>query len=319
MFLKKTLRGGIVGLTSIVAMLHASTALTADLTPDAPERLPAVSGINGKLDFSYLYLDVDAPVGVPVDSVDGGLAVGSITFPIKERFGLQIDAGFGRFDAGSTVGDIDSYGIGAHLFTRDPEVGLFGFYAHYLKTDFGPLELDSTKFGVEAEWYVNNVTLEGFAGVDHIDSDTNDETYANLDFTAAYYVNDNIRVEAGVLHQFDTTLGSVGFEAALPAFENNTSIYANAEFADGETSARAGIRIYFGGGNKSLKDRHRQDDPKERLVNFNGLNLADFVPEEPQGISREELGGPTVGGPVFGLGPSCGEFRCYLMALQSSL
>lgn len=264
---------GFIGMTALIAILHTTTALADNLDQNTAGRLPAVSGVNGKLDFSYLYTDTNTSIG----DAHGGMAIGSISTPIGSRIGLQIDAGIGRFNASTAVGDIDSYGVGGHLFTRDPEVGLLGVYGHYLRTDFGPIDLNSYRYGVEAEWYVDQFSLEAFAGADHVDAGAIDKTFASLDFTAAYYVTENVRLDAGVLRQFDSTLGKVGFEAALPMFNSNASLYANASFGGGEKSVRAGLRIYFGGDDKSLIDRHRQDDPKERLINFVGLNLADFV------------------------------------------
>lgn len=258
--------------TLLATTILSGPAFAADITNEEFEqRLPAVSGPNGSLDFSYIHIDTGTPTG----DIKGGFAAGSVTVPLSERFGLQIDAGIGRFDRSTGSSDIDSIGIAGHLFTRDPALGLLGVYGHFVKTDFGAIELNSVKYGIEAELYADKVSFEAFAGVDHIDAGAIERTSASLDFTMAYYATDNLRVEAGVTRQYDVTMGNVGFEAVIPQFEN-TSVYASSTFGDGDHSVRAGIRIYFGGGNKSLKDRHRQDDPKRRLVNFNGLNLGDF-------------------------------------------
>ncbi|MEP1208230.1 MAG: hypothetical protein ABJM29_08325 [Rhizobiaceae bacterium] len=273
MILSKYSAGKCMGLAAMIAVLHTTTALATDLALGDENSLPAVSGVNAKLDFSYLYTDL----GGPVDDVHGAAVVGSLSAPLGQRFGWQIDAGLSRNDAGNPVGDIDQYGIAGHVFTRDPSVGLLGVYAHYLNTDFGLVELDSYRYGIEAEWYLNQVSLEGFAGADHVDGGAIDQTYANLDFTAAYYINDNTRIEAGVNLKFDETVATIGFEAILPMFHNNTSIYTNASFGDDATSVRAGLRIYFGEQGKSLIDRHRQDDPKPRLLDLNGLDVCEFV------------------------------------------
>lgn len=273
MLLNTCSKSKFVGLTALVALLHSSTVLAADMVEASEGQLPAVSGVNGKLDFSYLYSDLDGALG----DIHGGAVIGSLSAPIGERYGLQIDAGFSRSDGGGVVGDVDQYGIAAHFFTRDPDKGLLGIYAHYQNTDFGFIDIDNYRYGVEAEWYMHQVSLEGFIGADYVDSGMGDDTFVNLDFTAAYYLNDNVRLEAGVDHQFETTRGKVGFEAILPMFQNNTSVYANASFGEDNTTVRAGLRIYFGEDDKALIDRHRQDDPRTRLLNLNGLCLGDLL------------------------------------------
>ena len=269
--------GRTLGTAALLASLYSTTVLAADPELDM-NSLPAVSGINGKIDFSYMYLDTGTVAG----DISGGVAVGSLTFPVAHRFGLQVDAGFGRFNSSTAAGDIDTAGIGAHFFARDPEMGLIGLYGHYVKADFAGIDLYSYKYGVEAEYYLNQLSFEAFAGAENVRANGNSESYASLDFTAAYYVNDNFRVDAGVSHQFDETLGKVGFEAALPIFSNNTSLYANASFGNDGHGVRAGIKIYLGADDgKSLKDRHRQDDPPERMMNFNGLDLSKFEDPKP--------------------------------------
>ena len=264
--------GRTLGAAALLSLLYTTTALSADDLPETGS-LPAVSGFNGKLDFSYIYVDAGGTLG----EYQGAAAVGSATVPLGHSFGLQIDAGLGRFDAGSPIGDFDSAGIGAHLFARDPALGLIGAYAHYVNVDFGAAELESFKYGVELEYYHNQFTIEAFAGGTRTKANGITLNDANLDFTAAYYVNDNFRVEAGAIHQFDETFGKIGFEAALPIFNNNTSLYANASFNDDQSTVRAGLRIYLSDDSgKSLKDRHRQDDPKDRLLDFSGLDVEKF-------------------------------------------
>ncbi len=65
---------------------------------------PAVSAINGKIEA----------LGGAVDGEGAGAALGSVTLPLGERFGLQADAAYGEIDGE------ELYGGGAHLFARDP-------------------------------------------------------------------------------------------------------------------------------------------------------------------------------------------------------
>ncbi len=51
-----------VGFSALFAALLSSTALATDLITEEGT-LPAVSGVNGKLDFSYLYIDTGTAAG----------------------------------------------------------------------------------------------------------------------------------------------------------------------------------------------------------------------------------------------------------------
>ena len=52
----------------------------------------------------------------------------------------------------------------------------------------------------------------------------------------------------------------------------------------------AGLRFYFGGSNKSLMRRHREDDPPNRIFDvFNGAGNA-FVPPKSGGPAVDSFG-----------------------------
>ncbi|MEM9330716.1 MAG: hypothetical protein AAGA53_05280 [Pseudomonadota bacterium] len=267
-------RGRVLGFAALISSLYSTTAISADAVSSFDEgRLPAVDGLNGKLDFSYLNFDTSASA----DDVGGGVVIGSLSTPIGEQFGFQVDVGFGNFDGSNAAPDIDTFGIGGHLFTRDPDVGLLGIYGDYVELDFGAVDVSSIQVGVEAEFYLDQVSLEAFVGSNTVEAGANDQTFASLDFTVGYYVNDDFRIEGGVTREFNQTVGSVGFETILPTDDNNLSVYANASFGDDQESVRAGVRVYLGQSTKSLKDRHRQDDPFERLFDFNSLVLEEVL------------------------------------------
>lgn len=261
-------------MTNLTASLAASVAMATfiagpALSADFSERFeggkPAVSGLNGKVDFGYMYLDFD---GLP-EHVNGAYGIGTITAPVGERFGLQIDAGLiGLYPTAAGTVDADGGGVGGHFFWRDPDQGLVGAYAHYVALGSSFADVDLVRYGVEGEFYIDRVTLEGFAGADTVDGGGASETYANLDFGASYYVTDNVKLSAGVRRAFDQTSGIVGAEAMLPFASNNVSLYANAQFSDETTSVRAGLRVYFGQPDKSLIARHREDDPESMLFDF---------------------------------------------------
>lgn len=261
-----------------VATLIAAPAMSADFAERFDGAKPAVSGLNAKVDFGYIYVDIpdfDA-------SADGVYGIGSLSLPVGERFGAQIDAGLLHAEDSNGL-DLDSAGIGGHFFWRDPDQALIGAYAHYVNVEPGNFpDADIFRYGVEGELYLDRVTLAGFAGADTVDLAVGGDTYAKLDFTASYYATDNIKLSAGVNHGFDNTAGVIGAEAMLPFAANNVSLYAKASFTDDTTAVNAGLRIHFGEPGKSLIARHREDDPQGSLFDFaEGSALPDgvFVPE----------------------------------------
>lgn len=83
---------------------------------------------------------------------------------------------------------------------------------------------------------------------------------------------DNFRVDAAVVQKFGETLARFGTEYLLPGGANNIALFAQGDFG-ADNSVRGGIRIYFGAPGKSLKDRHRQDDPGQQIPEFFGTQL----------------------------------------------
>jgi hypothetical protein len=76
-----------------------------------PQPLPAVDGINGKI----------AGFGGGADHTNGFYGTtGSLTVPLAQQWGAQIDGGVGSLDGSGW-----SRGAG-HLFWRDPSIGLVG-------------------------------------------------------------------------------------------------------------------------------------------------------------------------------------------------
>ena len=83
--------------------------------PVYPTVLPAVSGINGNISIEGGALDKDG----------FGALSGSVSLPIGQRFGLQLDGSVGLLDD-------EFYGsAGGHLFWRDPAYAFLGIYGSY--------------------------------------------------------------------------------------------------------------------------------------------------------------------------------------------
>lgn len=240
----------------------------------------AVSALNGKIEVSGFYVSFDShdDVGESLQTSQGYLAQGAVSLPLGSQFGLQIDAGAlhgtvetdGVAFASEDLG-IEAYGLGGHLFWRDPEIGLLGLYGQQTRYDLEDVDIIHTRFGVKGEAYLGDFTLKGFAGRDLADFGFFGEgTYWAASGEVDFYITDDFLVKAGIEHSFNTTAAFVGVEAAFSSSLIATSLFAEASFSESETTAMAGIRFYFGGQAKSLKRRHREDDPDVNLFDSFG-------------------------------------------------
>ncbi|MCE9650257.1 MAG: hypothetical protein K8R18_11610 [Parvibaculum sp.] len=233
----------------------------------ADEPAPAVSGINGKIAIIGGYSDADGQ-----DEQHSGLLAGSLTIPGDTQFGVQVDGAIGR-DGGSDVA-----GIGGHFFWRDPSKALLGLtLAHVEKKNDNAQDQALTRTGAEGEIYFDQFTISARGGY-QFGSQVDDGIYSGVDL--AWYATDNLRLVIGGANdpQLDTT-GHVGAEfqpgiAALPGL----SVFADAAVGDDSyVNASIGLRYYFGASEKSLKLRHRLDDPVDNLA-LQGLT--NFTPKK---------------------------------------
>lgn len=256
-----------VAAATVISVSISGAVLAADFNEKFEGVKPAVSGFNGKLDLGYTYLDL----GGTSPHYNSFTGIGSISAPLGQSFGVQFDAGLGRIS--NSGGSANAAGIGSHLFWRNPDSGLIGAYGHYVRLSGGGASLSTVRLGAEAEAYIDQISLEGFVGADITRfSAGGHKSTASLDFTAAYYFTDNFRAQAGISHSFDKTLGKLGMEAMLPLAANNVALYADGAFGSHITKISTGVRIYFGESGKSLKARHREDDPKARLFDLYAIS-----------------------------------------------
>jgi hypothetical protein len=223
--------------------------------------MPAVDGINGKI----------AGYGGGENHSNGFYGtVGSLSVPLAQQWGLQLDG-----DLGSDSGI--GYQRGAtHLFWRDPSIGLLGGYVSYLHDNkfndavLGQFGENTAHFAAEGEYYWTRWTVRGLAGVETvtINSGVPHPSVPNRffdDVLVAYYVTDNFELSAGHEYTFGTHFLTLraehGFALGGGAM---ASLFANGWIVEGgDSGALAGLRIYFGQHDKSLMDRHRQDDPPD--------------------------------------------------------
>lgn len=242
---------------------------------------PAVSGFNGKVSLGYTYFNISSVT--PAQHIDIYDIEGSLSLPLGQRFGLQVDAAVLPMRANGASATF--YGAGAHLFWRNPDFAMAGIYGEVSRID--PLNTTFYRVGAEGEVYLGNVSLEAFAGVQGA-SGTN-QTLFTGDLTAAFYATEDLRFDASVIRNFDTTWGRVGVEYQADFNGVRPTLYANASFGNGFQAYKAGVRFYFGAdGNKSLMRRHREDDPRSRIdqgaVGALGLLSTPALPEAcPQG------------------------------------
>jgi hypothetical protein len=239
-------------------------ALAADVDPGC---VPAVSAINGKIEGAGGYYE---------DEVDDGTrfqGVASLSLPLGCLLGAQIDVGAGDLD-----GD-GFFGVGGHLFMRDPASYLVGIHAQYIDLSGE----DIFRVGPEVELYLDNVTLSAMAGFEDVESFDTDDVVAQVE--AAYYVDDNFKLYAGYRHFLPVDAGAIGFEfqpETLPG-----SVFVDAMVgSDDYVSVMGGLRFYFGAEDKSLKARHREDDPGH-FFNLLARVAEDCVPVPDDGAQTD--------------------------------
>jgi hypothetical protein len=83
--------------------------------------------------------------------------------------------------------------------------------------------------------------------------------------SASYYVTDNFKFRIGHLYAFGSNGLTLGSEYAFALGGGRmASLFVDALFAEGGNNAvLGGVRFYFGQRDKTLIDRHRQDDPTD--------------------------------------------------------
>ena len=242
----------------LMTSLMGSLAFAADA---APPSSAAVSAFNGKLEFGGGWADSDL-----FSSDEAFYGAGSISMPLGESFGLQIDGAVKDVFGETFVG-----GAG-HLFMRDPQSYLFGAIGG--AADMGAVDI--VWGGGEAEFYLNNISLELAAGYMNVNPDSgsnDDDAFAFADL--AFYATENLRFAVG---------GSsvAGFETGHLTAEymfSDMPFSIKAEGRVGEddfVSGTLGFSFYFGGddSSKSLMRRHREDDPKNRVLDIFGSAAA---------------------------------------------
>ena len=280
---------GVVGFTLLNAMaVHAADAPIPKKAPAVTIPLPAVDGINGKIDGFGGSVGNKSVYGVE----------GTYSVPLQGPYGFQMDGRAGSLDR-SGFGT-----FGGHLFWRNPMQALFGVYGDYTNWDrYGGVRVGHV--AGEGAYYIGQFTLEGVAGIEFgnnasssiagsatttstttippagIGGPPGTTTTTTSTFFAAltnsydiktrffdqvdlaYYPIDNWKAYVGHRYLGGLNAAAFGTEAALPI---GHGLMASA-FVEGRVGEQdfhgiwGGVKLYFGQSDKPLIARHRRDDP----------------------------------------------------------
>lgn len=232
----------------------------------------AVSGVNGK-------------IGVEGGAYDGTgpfLTLGSVTVPLGERLGLQLDGSLGAID------DKVMWGGGAHLFTRDPSRYLFGLYV----SDHQWNDINIWRAAAESEIYLGKFSLETLAGVENVDvpdvvdglavaNEDDQHFFAHADI--AFYPVDDLRLYGGYRFIAEESFGSAGAEYLFNGVGVPVSMYVDGRLGDEDhDQIMGGVRVYLGEDlGKSLIQRHRTEDPENYTPIFPRITVLPPTPPQP--------------------------------------
>jgi hypothetical protein len=230
-----------------------------------PQPMPAVDGLNAKID-GY------GGGANHISSLYG--ADGSLSIPLAQQWGAQIDGGVGSFNSSGTA-----RGAG-HVFWRDPAIGLlgaYGSYSHWNGVGFATIPRIGASFSrgaVEGEYYAGRWTFGGLLGYETVR--VNAPVVAGLTpfsipnrffdaIRASYYPTDNFKLSIGHVYTIGrnalTLSGEYGFALGGGRM---AALFAEGVIAGGGKNAvLGGLRVYFGQHDKTLIERNRQDDPDD--------------------------------------------------------
>jgi hypothetical protein len=245
-------RGVAAVLGSLLGFGALATAQAADIARPpplravvVPQKQPAVAQHNLDFFLAGVHLDGDG-----FDNFQLGVLGAKGAFPLGQNFGVQVDA---------AVGTQQYWGIGGHLFWRDPSQGLVGVIAS--RDSLAGSTFD--RVSGEAELYLRNLTLRGEAGAQG--GDAPHSLFAGLDLT--FYAHPNFSLTGGAKYYNNALRGTVGLEWQ-PDRMRGLSVFADGDFGSNFVKAVAGVSFHFHSNNVTLIDRDRRYDPVFSLLNF---------------------------------------------------
>lgn len=231
----------------VIHFLGAFILLATLLATDAgAQSQPAVDGVNAKV----------SGFGGGASQTDGFYGgFGSVSVPIANQWGVQVDAGAVGKNGGN------AFGGAGHLFWRDPAkgmVGLYGSYSQWNAHDIagaGRVSANVGRLAGAAEYYRDRWTLSAYAGVEtvHVDASTlltgqicNPARFFDA-ITASYYPADNIKLSLGQMYVFGRNGVTFNGEYGMPLGGGRmASFFAGGALREGGNAvALAGLRLYL--------------------------------------------------------------------------
>jgi hypothetical protein len=230
---------------------------------------PAVDGVNGKFSVE----------GGDTNEDGSALGLGSLSVPLTDRFGAQFDGALG-FKDDEVLG-----GAGLHLFMRDPQRYLLGGYGSYHTWN----GIDVWRGAGEFELYMGPWAFEGLGGVEMLDFPStvnglpvlnDDDPHLFGQAHLALYPTENLRFSAGIDYLNEKALAAGEAEYMFRGLGAPMSLFANGRVGEDDyREVRGGVRIYLGAKpDKSLRNRHRTQDPPNYVPTFPDLILGASTP-----------------------------------------
>lgn len=228
--------------------------------------MPGVaSAQSGYIDLSYANTDFSGGGDADTWTFGGAAAWGG-----DGTVGFQLDGVFGNHDFGP--GDVETYAIGAHVFTRSTNY-LIGGLVNFGNTDFGgPFDYDYWTIGAEGAIYLTRSTFSGV--LSYSDSDDLSIDLTALDLGLTHFVTDNFSFggtvgfgEVGSTDFYSIGIGSEYQFASLPVSIYGGYLYTDFDGFDANALS-IGVRYNWGG---SLFARDRSGASLTRGAGFNRL------------------------------------------------
>ncbi|MFZ2870060.1 hypothetical protein [Zavarzinia sp.] len=215
----------------------------------------------------------------------------TITIPLGDKMGLQVDG-----IAGATADESFFAGGAAQLFYRDPQQFLVGVAG-------GGYFVDSVKqYAVAgiAEYYLDNVTLEGLVG--YQTGDVTDGAYGRVGLSV--YANPNLRIGGGVSYSEEAKLGGDVQVEALLTDVPGLALFATGVFDERGSMGFGGVRFYLNSGTSLLgTDRTKQSAGPTLIGMHRNLGRPNFFLNGGAGFGLRQIslvGGALNGGDPFG-------------------
>lgn len=250
-----------------LALVSAAVALWS--VPETIAGGPAVSGLNGKITpFGGSF-----GTGGAGDTGVGGVE-GSLTMPLGHSFGIQFDGAYAR------MSDDDFWSSGAHVFWRDPDVGMIGVYTGYSWLDqFGGIDVGIV--ALEAQRFSHRFTLDGAIGYTFADAD---DIFGRAKID--YYPTEDLMLSAGYAYEM-ASMATIGAEYQFASSDDvGTALFATGSVGENGTySVLGGMRVFLGE-NMTLINRHRKQDP----ASYTGMAAASAGQVAAAAVAAASLG-----------------------------